>query len=269
MNADIYHAIGNKYIVIEPQGSGEPPTPEQIQKICHPNFGLGSDGILFGPLSSNKAHYALQIFNPDGSEAEKSGNGIRIFSRYLYEKGLVKEEPFLIDTKGGVVEVRVFDAGKTVEVDMGMVSFLETSNNEITVKGKTLKFNAATIGNPHCVIFLPEISPELAKKYGPHIEKHSYFPNKTNVQFVRIKNRKEIDLEIWERGAGYTLSSGSSSCAAVAVARKLDLCDQDVIVHMPGGDLSIHVKDDYSVKMTGSVTKIAEGTISQEVFNKD
>ncbi|WP_414545337.1 diaminopimelate epimerase [Nostoc sp. CCY0012] len=277
MKFDKYHALGNDYLVINPQDFLLPLTPENIKIICHRNFGIGSDGILLGPLSSQTAQFGLRIFNPDGSEAEKSGNGLRIFSRYLWDKGLVSKESFSIETLGGLVLSTVRDAGKTVQVDMGQVSFW---SNDIPVAGdrreviaelinvgdESFSFCAATIGNPHCVIPLAEINPHIAKQYGPMIEVHPLFPHRTNVQFMKVVNANTIQIEIWERGAGYTLASGSSSSAAAAVAHKLGLCDSSITVQMPGGEIFIQVKDDFKISMTGSVTKVAEGELSTELF---
>ena len=272
-----YHALGNDYLVIDPQDWPSPLTPLQIKVICHRNFGVGSDGILLGPLPSDQAGFALRIFNPDGSEAEKSGNGLRIFSRYLWDRQRVKNEEFNIQTPGGVVKARVLDDGKTVRVEMGQVSFQseripvtgpprEVINEKITAGGRTFTFCAATIGNPHCVIPLPEISAELARQYGPLLETDARFPKRTNVQFLKVLDRKNIQIEIWERGAGNTLASGSSSSAAAAVAHKLGFCDPSITVHMPGGTISIEIGDGFSILMTGPVAKVSEGTISEEVF---
>jgi diaminopimelate epimerase len=272
-----YHALGNDYLVMDPQDWPLPLTPLQIKAICHRNFGVGSDGILLGPLPSDQARFALRIFNPDGSEAEKSGNGLRIFSRYLWDRQRVKNEAFDIQTPGGVVTARVLEGGKTVRVEMGRVSFQsdripvigptrEVINEEIAVGGRTFTFCAATIGNPHCVIPLPEISAEMAKRYGPLLETDARFPKRTNVQFLKVLDRENIQIEIWERGAGYTLASGSSSSAAAAVAHRLGLCDSSISVHMPGGTISIEIGDGFSILMTGPVTKVSEGTISEEVF---
>ncbi len=118
-----YHALGNDYLVMDPRNAGPLPAPAQIRRICHRNFGIGSDGILWGPLPSTRAPFALRIFNPDASEAEKSGNGIRIFSRYLYDCGLVTEAPFTLETAGGLVEVRIQKGGRSITVDMGHVTF--------------------------------------------------------------------------------------------------------------------------------------------------
>ena len=200
-----YHAIGNDYIVINPKDTSTSLTIEQIQKICHRNFGVGSDGILYGPVKSEQGQFSLKILNPDGSEAEKSGNGLRIFSRYLWDMQLVKDKPFTIETLGGLVKSIVFNHGKTVRVEMGKVSFQsnkipvtgeprEVISENITVDNKSFTFCAATIGNPHCVIHLPEISPDLAKQYGHLIETHNYFPNRTNVQFMKVLDRENIQL---------------------------------------------------------------------------
>ncbi|MEM6401744.1 MAG: diaminopimelate epimerase [Cyanobacteria bacterium P01_D01_bin.116] len=272
-----YHAIGNDYIVVNPKDTSTSLTVEQIQKICHRNFGVGSDGILYGPLESEKGEFLLRILNPDGSEAEKSGNGLRIFSRYLWDMQLVKDKPFTIETLGGLVKSIVFNHGKTVSVEMGRVSFQsnkipvtgeprEVISENITVDNKSFTFCAATIGNPHCVIPLPEISADLAKQYGHLIETHNIFPNRINVQFMKVLDRENIQLEIWERGAGYTLASGSSSSAAAAVANRLGLCDSSITVNMPGGNILIEIGEDFSIQMTGSVTKVAEGIMSEEMF---
>jgi diaminopimelate epimerase len=273
-----YHALGNDYIVIDPKNLPSPLTVEQVKIICHRNFGVGSDGILLGPLPSKKAKFALRIYNPDGSEAEKSGNGLRIFSRYLWDSKLVGNKEFAIETPGGIVKATVKERGKTVRVEMGRVSFWsdeipvtgprrEVINEKITVGGRTFTFCAATIGNPHCVLPLPEISAELARQYGPLLETHPRFPNRTNVQFMKVLDRRNIQIEIWERGAGHTLASGSSSSAAAAVAHRLGRCDRDISVHMPGGVIAIEIGDDFAIRMTGAVTKVCEGIIAKEMFS--
>lgn len=273
-----YHALGNDYLVLNPRDypGGIPPEPRHIRVICHRHYGLGSDGLLWGPLPSTQAGFGLRIFNPDGSEAEKSGNGLRIFARFLWDQGLVKTPRFTIETPGGVVEAEIMN-DRRITVAMGRVSFesgkipvtgspREVLNEQITIQDRIFTFCAATIGNPHCVIPLAEISPELAKKYGPAIEVHPNFPQRINVQFMQVLDRTNLRLEIWERGAGYTLASGSSSCAASAVAHKLGLVDREVTVHMPGGQISIEIGPDYAIRMTGPVVKIAEGTIHPELL---
>ncbi|MCD6586332.1 MAG: diaminopimelate epimerase [Desulfobacteraceae bacterium] len=273
-----YHGLGNDYIVIDPADQPRDLTESDISIICHRNFGIGSDGILLGPIHTKKADFAVRIFNPDGSEAEKSGNGLRIFSRYLWDKKLVSNTPFTISTIGGLVESRIHKNG-LISVDMGKVSFdsekipvigpkRQVLNDNIEIDGQEITYCGATIGNPHCVIISDDISPELAKKLGPKLETHPNFPNRTNVQFMKIINRSNISLEIWERGAGYTLASGSSSSASAAVAFALGYTDQDITVHMPGGTLEIRVHKDLSITLKGPVTRVGEGSIDAEIFNQ-
>lgn len=277
-----YHALGNDYLVLDPKDLGwlAALTPEQIKIICDRHYGIGSDGILFGPQSSSRASFALRIFNPDGSEAEKSGNGLRIFCRYLWDCKLAGDEPFSVETKGGIVQATILNNGALVRVEMGKVSFRsedipvageprEVLREQLTAGDRTFHFCAATIGNPHCVIPLDGISPSLARQYGPLIEKHALFPNRTNVQFLKVLDRKNIQIEIWERGAGYTLASGSSSCASAAVARKLGLCDSEITVQMPGGNIEIALDEYFRVTMTGSVTRVADVNLSEEIFKRN
>ena len=273
-----YHALGNDYIVL---GSDKPSadlTEKQIRRICHRNYGVGADGILCWSAGAEGSPFTLRIFNPDGSEAEKSGNGLRIFARYLWEQSGKRQTRFSIVTAGGPVEAEVNEDGSNVAIDMGQVSFhsskipvtgppREVINEKIEIEGQTLIYSAATIGNPHCVILRENVSADLARRLGPFIERDSRFPNRTNVQFMEVTDRHNIRIEIWERGAGYTLASGSSSCAAAAVAYRLGLCDSKITVRMPGGNIDIAIGADYSVRMTGPVTKVFEGTISEEMFD--
>jgi diaminopimelate epimerase len=273
-----YHARGNDYLVVDPRDQPAPLTVAQVRRICDRRYGVGADGILLGPLPAERARFTLRIFNPDGSEAEKSGNGLRIFARHLWELGLVAGEEFALETPGGLVRARVADAGRSVRVEMGRVSFWsdeipvagprrEVINEELVAGDRTFRVCAATIGNPHCVVPLPEIDAELARRYGPLLETHRSFPNRTNVQFLKSLPGGDIRIEIWERGAGYTLASGSSSCAAAAAAHRLGLCGRSVAVHMPGGVLAIEVGDGYAMQMTGPVAKIAEGVLSEELLH--
>jgi diaminopimelate epimerase len=276
-----YHALGNDYLVMDPADypGWNAPNYDQIRAICHRNYGAGSDGILWGPTRSTRAPFGLRIFNPDGSEAEKSGNGLRIFARYLFDREKVAEAPFTIETPGGVVEVLIRSGGKMITIDMGHVSFTsekipvagplrEVVNEKLTIQDREFTFTAATIGNPHCVIPLGDVSEEIARRYGPEIEAHRNFPNRTNVQFLKVIDRANIQIEIWERGAGYTLASGSSSSAAAAVAHRLDLVDRNVTVHMPGGHIGIEIGDEFAIKMIGPVTRVAEGLLYEELFSK-
>jgi diaminopimelate epimerase len=264
-----YHALGNDYLVLDSRVVTSIGEVEQIKLICHRNFGLGSDGILHGPLKSDCADFGLRIYNPDGSEAEKSGNGLRIFCRYLFDEGLVKNDPFTIWTLGGIVNCQVFEGGQRIVVEMGAVSFnssdipvigpeREVINESIELLGKHYTYCAATIGNPHAVFPMETISRELACSLGPLGEVHDNFPNRTNVQLLKVLDRNNIQIEIWERGAGYTLASGSSSSAVAAVAYKLRLVDEDITVHMPGGLLEIQISEGFQVRMVGPTTRVGQ-----------
>jgi len=273
-----YHALGNDYVVLDPaDGNGTIPTGEQVKRICNRNYGIGSDGVLFGPGKVPGYDFYLRIFNPDGSEAEKSGNGLRIFSRYLWDRSLVSSNPFTILTPGGPVTAQVGEDGKMVTVEMGKVVFDSTKipvagparevlDETITVAGKTLHYCSATIGNPHTVVICNDMSEDMARRLGPLIETDKRFPHRTNVQFMKVLNRDNIQIEIWERGAGYTLASGTSSAAAAAVAFRLGLCGSHVDVKMPGGIIEISIGKDYSIQMKGPVTRICEGTLFEEAF---
>jgi len=272
-----YHALGNDYLIYDPRKAEHEFSFEEIVRICHRNFGLGSDGILLGPLPSQKADFGLRILNPDGSEAEKSGNGLRIFARYLRDAKLVDEQPFRVDTLGGVVTCEVSADHSLISVEMGQVSFhsdqvpvsvsgepREVLNEEISLSDQSFHYYAATIGNPHCVIPIEQVSESIACKYGPELENHPNFPNRTNVQFLQIIDRNRIKIEIWERGAGYTLASGSSSSAAGSVARKMGACDKNITVEMPGGEIQLQIDDDYNVQMNGPATRVGTMTLDPE-----
>ena len=270
MKFEKYHALGNDYLVYDPKDGNESFSERDIVRICHRNFGLGSDGILVGPLPSPDADFGLKILNPDGSEAEKSGNGLRIFARYLHDSNRVSGEPFTVDTLGGVVSCEISEGAETITVDMGQVTFRsdqipvnvngdarEVVNESIQAQDETHLYYAASIGNPHCVLPVEQVTKDLALKLGPELENHPNFPNRTNVQFLQVLNRDRIKIEIWERGAGYTLASGSSSSAAGAVARKMGACGEEITVEMPGGEIHLIINDDYKVRMSGPATRVA------------
>lgn len=278
MNYSKYHALGNDYLVLDSK-DGALPAEDDIVRICHRNFGLGSDGILYGPLDSDKADFGLRIMNPDGSEAEKSGNGLRIFARYLYDIGAVKNDSFTVDTLGGLVTCQISEGAESITVDMGKVQFAMTHipvdgpeqadhniGQLLTFNGKTQTVYIADIGNPHCVVVQDEISAKQAHEDGAAIEVHEAFPNRTNVQFLKVLDRNNVQIEIWERGAGYTLASGSSSSASAAVAHRIGLVDDDITVHMPGGKIGIHIGADYAVRMTGPATRVASMVFDEEAL---
>ena len=286
-----YDALGNDYIVLDPTDWPEPPAADAIRRICDRHRGVGSDGILWGPLAigptfqhANIPTFALRLFNPDGSEFEKSGNGLRIFARYLWDRGLPADAEFDILTPGGAVTAHVLDAeGAHIAMEMGRLSFLSTDigitgaarelvDEEVSVAGMRLRIVGATIGNPHCVVFLdaqtPEVQAELgaltaalAHRLGPGLERLSLYPNRTNVQFAQAVDLHTLRIEIWERGAEYTLASGTSSCAAAGAAIRTGRCISPVTVQMPGGEMRVEVAPDWSVRLTGTVEFVCCGEV--------
>ena len=274
-----YDGLGNDYLVLDPNCFAWELSPETIRLFCHRHFGVGSDGILLGPFLEN-GQMSLRIFNPDGSEAEKSGNGVRIFSRYLVDAGYVTGSNFSLTTLGGQVEVELLAKdGSLSRVDMGAVSFLSSqvpvkgSEQELVgipwpVQGENLLITCLSVGNPHCVILRDEVSAEEACRLGPVIERHERFPQRINVQFLKVLDRRNIQIEIWERGAGYTLASGSSSCAAAAAAYRLGLVDEAVDVHMPGGVLAVEQREDGHVLQSGAVSFVGKGCFAEELLRQ-
>ncbi|MCP4418543.1 MAG: diaminopimelate epimerase, partial [Chloroflexi bacterium] len=186
-----YHGLGNVYIVISPQTGAELLDAKAICTICHPHFGVGSDGILWGPLPSYTCDFGVRIYNPDGSEAEKSGNGLRIFARYLLDVGLVAQEPFTVETLGGIVRCKIEKNGRSPQVNLGKVQLQK--RQQIQIANHTFHTVSANVGNPHCIVLLDEPpTPKLAQTYGPLIEQLPQFPNRTNVQFMFVLDRNNI-----------------------------------------------------------------------------
>lgn len=274
------HGLGNDYIVMEQAALRGALTERGIVRVCDRNWGIGSDGILL-LVPTTRADFGLRIFNPDGSEAEKSGNGLRIFAKYLWDHGHARgKKTFTVETKGGVVECTCHERDGRVNfvtVEMGKATFrapdipMSGPDREVVAvplqlpDGTTLTATAVSVGNPHCVIFVDRLDESEARRLGPLVERHAAFPQRTNVQFARVAARDTVDILIWERGAGYTLASGSSSCGAASAAVRNRLCDHGrVTVRMPGGTLVIEVRADWSLRLEGPVEEVYTGTLSEE-----
>ena len=270
-----YHGLGNDYLIYDPQKNGLSLTPARIRLICDRNFGAGSDGILYGPILDGGRIW-VKIYNPDGGEAEKSGNGVRIFSKYLKDAGYVKERRFVLSTLGGDVDVEYLnEEGDLLKVLMGRTTYRSVEipvagedrqviDECMTFNGQEYRVTCLSIGNPHCVIPMEELSKEKVSALGPYVEHGPQFPNRINLQIMKVLDRNNIQIEIYERGAGYTLASGSSSCAAASAAFKLGLVDSEITVHMPGGQLHITILPDESVYMTGKVQSVGEMTLTEK-----
>jgi diaminopimelate epimerase len=273
------HGLGNDYIVIDAADLPTALTPRQVARICDRNWGVGSDGILLLVPGWDGADFGLRILNPDGSEAEKSGNGLRIFAKYLHDHGRAKQDVFTVATKGGRVECHCHvDSGRVrqVTVELGRCTFVapeipmngperEVVGVPLQVDGETALVTAVSVGNPHCVIFTDRLDEALVRRLGPLVEHHPAFPNRTNVQWARVVARDTVDILIWERGAGFTLASGSSSSAVACAAVKNGLCDHGLVtVRMPGGTLDVEVRPDWSIRLKGPVEEVYTGTLSRD-----
>ena len=269
-----YHCMGNDYLVYDPNRNPMPLHRAAIARLCDRHFGIGADGILVGPCFDND-RMSVKIYNADGSEAEKSGNGMAIIARYLRDRNYVQKNSISFDTIAGVEHVFYLnEEGTRLKVSMGLPSFWSDEIpmtgqrreviNEILVFDKIPYVTTClSLGNPHCVIWMNEISKELVCRIGNISESAEYFPEKVNTQLLNVLDRTNIQIEIYERGVGYTLASGSCACAAASAAYRMGLADRNMYVHMPGGLLEVEIRDDgevYMVAGVGYVGSIVLGT---------
>jgi diaminopimelate epimerase len=256
-----YTALGNDYLVLDAR-KNPLPSKGSIVRVCDRHFGIGSDGLLYGG-EREKNCFPLRIFNPDGSEAEKSGNGIRIFARFLWDRRYSRATSLSVRVPSGDVLCSRHTGSTDITVEMGIPQWNSPQlpspcDQLVELDGQSLEVHAVSMGNPHAVLCSPVIGPEAIRHYGPWLENHPLFPQKTNVQLIRVRDRRNIELQIWERGAGYTLASGSSACAAFAVARKLGLCADSVSLHMPGGSLLVRQDARGMLHQTGPASLLAD-----------
>ena len=267
------HALGNDYLVL---CSGEALHPELVTRICHRNMGLGSDGIL-EPIPADGGDYGLRIWNPDGSQAEKSGNGLRIFARWLRDHQGAAEQ-FVVDVPAGHAECQLHSDG-SVTVDMGHPVFHmdeiptreEVCRRLVVIGEQRLELCAVSVGNPHCVVLFgpgTDLDELPWQEWGSAIERHLFFPQRTNVQFMTSISDDQIGIRIWERGAGATLASGSSAVAAFAVARRLGWIVSCGTVEMPGGVLQVEEKEAGNLAQTGPVEEIGQMWLAKGYDNR-
>ena len=274
-----YHGLGNDYLIVDGRALASPPAPDKIRLLCDRHRGPGGDGLLV-VAASRGADFGVHIYNPDGSETEKSGNGLRILARWLWDQGEVGSQPFTVDVLGGQERVlaQVHPGPPLrVTVDMGHASFRpldvpttlegpEVVEVPLVLEGRTLKATAVGLGNPHCVFF-PEDELDLAW-LGPRVENHSAFPRRTNVQIARVLGPNQLAVTIWERGAGITQASGSSACAAAAAAVRTGRMGGEVEVVMPGGILNVWIGKDFSIKQQGPVELVMVGQVGGETLER-
>jgi diaminopimelate epimerase len=273
------HGLGNDYIVLDQAQLSSPLTPEAVRTICDYHFGVGSDGILL-VVPGTEADFGVRIFNPDGSEAEKSGNGIRILAKFLYDHGYAPRPELTISTLGGHVRARLEldgDRVRMITAEMGRATFVSTEipvagprrevvRETLAVDDRRLTVTCVSVGNPHCIIFTDTLDVDEVKRLGPKIERHPSFPNRINVQFAKLLGRDRVSILIWERGAGYTLASGTSSCAVAAACVKNGLTDRTVTIESPGGALAVSIADSWGLTLTGPVSEICRGRLSEDLL---
>ncbi|HEX2396126.1 MAG TPA: diaminopimelate epimerase [Bacteroidales bacterium] len=274
------HGLGNEYIILDSSNIDFRLTKQAIQRLCNIHFGIGSDGIVM-KVPSAKADFGFRVYNPDGSEAEKSGNGLRILCKYLYDYGHAKKREFTVETLTDLVYAEIVEEKKgkatLIRVDMGKAVFRsreipvnsdlpEFIGQKIKAGDKEFEVNCVSVGNPHCVVIRQDLNEQEVRRYGPLLENHPLFPNRINVQFAKVLSPNDAQILIWERGAGYTLASGSSSCAVSSVLVKLGMIHSDLTMHMQGGELKIKIDKDWNIRMTGEVREIASGVLSGEII---
>ncbi len=267
------HGAGNDYVYVNCFDE-TPPTdlPALAHAVSDRHKGIGSDGlILIRP--SSVADARMQMFNADGSEAEMCGNGIRCVAKYVYDHGIARKESLQIETGRGVLTLKVFvDRGKVdrVRVDMGqpILKSAEIPTRlagdppvlvPLDVAGRELKVTCVSMGNPHCVTFVDEITDDLVLRVGPQIERHPAFPNRVNAEFVQVLSRTETVLRVWERGSGETQACGTGACAAAVAGALAGLTDRKIVTHLPGGDLELEWTSSGEVEMTGPAIEVFEG----------
>lgn len=271
------HGLGNDFVIFEwEELQGVKDIASFSKRVCDRHFGVGADGVIL-VAPSDRAPFAMRIFNADGSEAEMCGNGIRCFAVYLWKRGRVADREFPVDTKAGIIvpQIKERNGKLAVRVNMGKprlgassipinVDAEQVVDYPLQVGGKTFLLTAVSMGNPHAVIF---DLPEEWGKIGEKIEKHSLFPHKTNVEFVKVRNRKEALVKVWERGVGPTLACGTGACAVLVAGVLKGVLDRETQIHLPGGTLLVSWPDNQSdVFMEGPAEEVFEGKLSEEVL---
>ncbi len=269
------HGIGNDFVVVSPEDAGRKlDWPRLARTTGDRHCGIGHDGLLLveralGPA----ADYRMRMFNPDGSESEMCGNGIRCFAKYLYDTGLTRNLTMAIETGAGIQRIRLLvdgDRVQAVTVDMGAPIFeparipvlseqATVLRQPLTVDSHRFEISAVSMGNPHAVAFVDDVQRIPLERVGPLVEHHPWFPRRVNFEVVAVQSRHELTMRVWERGAGMTLACGSGACAVMAVARRLGIVDDTVQVHLPGGDLSLQWDGAGGVFMTGTATYVFQG----------
>ncbi|MCF0134677.1 MAG: diaminopimelate epimerase [Blautia sp.] len=273
-----YQGLGNDYLILDANRNRVQLMGKKVALLCQRGFGLGADGVLYGPVEIN-GKLGVHIFNSDGSEAAISGNGVRIFAKYLMDQQYVTEPKFEIETMSGTIEVECLNSRATeFRVKMGKASFLskdipvageerEVINETFNFCGQEYNATCLTVGNPHCIIFTDKVDKDMVTKIGPYVENAEEFPHRMNLQICHRIDSGNLDIEIWERGSGYTRASGTGCCAAAAAAYRLGLVESRVNVNQPGGMMQVDIDEDGTIYMTGTVGYIADMKVAESFFS--
>lgn len=271
--------LGNDYVIIASSSLGFDLTAAGARAICDRHLGIGADGILAWGSSAG-ADFRLDIYNPDGSRAEMCGNGVRMLARYLYDNGHADSPVIDLETDAGIIRTTIKDDGQ-VEVRMGRARLEgdgirgseetgaagEVLNRKLEVNGREFEFTFVDMGNPHCVIETEDLENLDLEVLGPAIENHKLFPNRTNVEFMKIMGPVEVGMRVWERGAGETSACGTGACAVAVAACRTKGTESPVTVHLPGGDLRVEVGPGMEVTMTGPAAEVFTGSLSETFIN--
>jgi diaminopimelate epimerase len=249
MTLSKWQALGNDYLLVDRAELSEPLTPDRVRHLCDYHYGVGSDGLL-EVTNVEGASAEVCVWNPDGSTAEFSGNGMRIVAAWLARKS--HSERVTLSVGPRRVEAIVGDDNR-IELEVGRVEVGETET--LDLGDERMEFTPVSVGNPHAVVRRDPDRGEL-RRLGPRIERHSRFPERTNVQLVRVDGLHDLTIGVWERGAGETLSSGTSSVSAAAAAVANGWCESPVHVHLPGGDLLVELQADGGARLTGPAEEI-------------
>lgn len=276
------HGAGNDFVVVDGDKEKLPEEhlPGLARGVCDRHFGVGGDGLIL-VLPSRVANFRMRMLNPDGTEAEMCGNGIRCFAKYLFDRKMHQDVVMTVETLGGIKTLKLNAVGgkvQTVRVDMGEprlqrsqipMKGAETGKvvaEPIKVAGKKIEVTCVSMGNPHCVAFVDRVEGYPVEKTGPEIENHPCFPQRTNVEFIEVLNEREVKMRVWERGAGETLACGTGACASVVASALNEKTGRKVTVHLAGGDLFIEWLGDNKVFMTGPVEEVCEGKLNPAVL---
>ena len=272
-----YHGLGNDFILIDNRHSSEPViTPEEAVVLCDRHFGIGADGVIFALPAQNGTDYTMRIFNSDGSEPEMCGNGIRCLAKFIADlEGSDAKTEYRIHTGAGVIITELRSDGQ-VKVDMGVPRLLAAEilttlaapdakviDVPIEVADKSWSVTCVSMGNPHCITFVEDVSAIALETIGPQFEHHQAFPQRTNTEFIQVIRRDYVKMRVWERGAGVTLACGTGACAAVVAGVLTEKCDRTTAVELPGGVLEIEWSEvSGRIYMTGPAQRVFTGLIS-------